>query len=224
MQAGDTIQLLLGGSPMADTPAYTVTSTDIGHGYVLLTVTSGDLGADGTKSISAVLTDAAGNTSTTGALAITLDTTPPTETVPGAQTDNWTASNPEGAGNLIFGSGNGNAITVGSTSNSDILNVSLSLNLVTNGSFEDGNFTGWTLGGNYVLPPNNTPEIFITSGTGAADSGNYAAGFGSVHTDGTLSQTLQTTAGQQYTLSFWLANGRRRSQRFFRQLGWYEPL
>ena len=25
-------------------------------------------------------------------------------------------------------------------------------------------------------------------------------------TDGTLSQTLQTTAGQQYTLSFWLAN------------------
>ena len=41
---------------------------------------------------------------------------------------------------------------------------------------------------------------------GQAESGSFAAALGSVGSDGTLSQTLQTTAGQQYTLSFWLAN------------------
>src|SRR5207245_7035362 len=40
---------------------------------VTLTVTSGDLGADDSKLISAKFTDTAGNTSTTTALPITLD-------------------------------------------------------------------------------------------------------------------------------------------------------
>lgn len=39
-----------------------------------------------------------------------------------------------------------------------------------------------------------------------AQSGNYAADLGTVGTEGTLSQTLQTVAGQQYELTFWLAN------------------
>ena len=76
------------------------------------------------------------------------------------------------------------------------------VNLVTNGSFETDNFTGWTLGGNYTSATLG-PEIFITS---QAESGSYAAAMGSENSNGTLSQTLQTTAGQQYTLSFWLAN------------------
>jgi hypothetical protein len=202
VQAGDTIQLLLGGSPMANTPAYTVTSADISRGFAEPTVTAGDLGADGIKSISAILTDAAGNTSTTGALAITLDTTAPTETVPAAQADSWTNGNPEGAGNLIFGSGYGNAITVGDVGNSGILTAELSLNLVTNGSFDTGNLNGWTLGGNYTSVPTG-PEIYATT---QAENGLYAATFGSLGSDGTLSQTLHTVAGQQYTLSFWLQN------------------
>ncbi len=41
-------------------------------------MTAGDLGADGSKSISAKFTDTAGNSSTTSALAVTLDTTAPT--------------------------------------------------------------------------------------------------------------------------------------------------
>ena len=72
------------------------------------------------------------------------------------------------------------------------------VNLVTNGSFETDNFTGWTRGGNTT-----SAQMYIN---GQAESGSFAAALGSVGSDGTLSQTLQTTAGQQYTLSFWLAN------------------
>ena len=69
---------------------------------------------------------------------------------------------------------------------------------MTNGSFETDNFSGWTLGGN-----DTSGQMYIN---GQAESGSFAAALGSVGSDGTLSQTLQTTAGQQYTLSFWLAN------------------
>ena len=81
-KAGDTIQLLLSGSPLAHPVTHTLTSTDISNGNVQLAVTAGDLGADGAKSIAATLTDAAGNTSTTGALSITLDTTAPSGGTP----------------------------------------------------------------------------------------------------------------------------------------------
>ncbi|MDR3659723.1 MAG: Ig-like domain-containing protein, partial [Mycobacterium sp.] len=74
---GDTVQLLLGGSPLAHPVVYTVTSTDITNGFVSLAVTAGDLGSDGSKSISAQLSDSFGNSNTTAALVITLDTTAP---------------------------------------------------------------------------------------------------------------------------------------------------
>ena len=75
-------------------------------------------------------------------------------------------------------------------------------NLVTNGGFETNSFTGWTLSGN-VAPLSFGQQTFITNN---AQSGQFAAGFGSMGTDGTLSQNVQTTAGQHYTLDFWLAN------------------
>ena len=78
---GDTVQLLLGGSALAHNVLHTITAADITAGSVSLAVTAGDLGADGAKSISAKFTDAAGNTSTTAADVITLDTTAPSETI-----------------------------------------------------------------------------------------------------------------------------------------------
>ena len=76
-------------------------------------------------------------------------------------------------------------------------------NLVANGNFATGDFTDWTLGGNYTSQ-NPGPEIFID--TNAEGGSTYAAGMGSIGADGTLSQTIATTAGQTYTLSFWLQN------------------
>ncbi|WGD54678.1 Ig-like domain-containing protein [Bradyrhizobium sp. CB1650] len=78
---GDTVQLLLGGSPLAHAVTHTISFADLSAGHVDLTVTDGDLGTDGIKSISAKFTDVAGHTSTTSALAVTLDTTIATPTV-----------------------------------------------------------------------------------------------------------------------------------------------
>jgi parallel beta-helix repeat protein len=77
------------------------------------------------------------------------------------------------------------------------------VNLVANGNFATGDFTGWTLGGNSA-DPTFGPEIYIDRNAQGAST--YAAGMGSVGSDGTLSQTIATTPGQTYTLSFWLQN------------------
>ena len=71
---------------------------------------------------------------------------------------------------------------------------------MANGSFETGSFSSWTLGGNSIWQ-GALPEIVIDSNS---ESGTYAAGMGSMGSDGTLSQTIATTAGKTYTLSFWL--------------------
>jgi hypothetical protein len=80
-------------------------------------------------------------------------------------------------------------------------------NLVLNGGFETGDFTGWTLSGA------NTPASVDNGTFGlysqiAPHSGNYDADFES---DGNadfqyLSQTVPTIAGASYCLSFWFDN------------------
>ena len=82
-------------------------------------------------------------------------------------------------------------------------------NLVANGSFETSGLSGWTLGGNSGASTWG-PQIFIDT---QPESGAHAAGMGSVGSDGTLSQTIATTAGKTYTLSFWLQNEADRRQR-----------
>ena len=69
-------------------------------------------------------------------------------------------------------------------------------NLVTNGSFENGDFSGWAHTG-------DTTFDSVSCGGGAEDGVCFAS-LGPVGDQGFLSQTFATTAGTQYTFSFWL--------------------
>ena len=75
-------------------------------------------------------------------------------------------------------------------------------NLLTNGGFESGDFSGWTQGG-------NTGHTFVWSGPyfpySGAQSPPFYALLGPVGSDGSLSQTFATTPGHQYTVCFWLS-------------------
>jgi len=69
--------------------------------------------------------------------------------------------------------------------------------LITNGAFQSGDFTpGWILTG-------DTSFTFVASDSGARTSGESYAVLGS---PAAISQTIATTAGRSYTVSFWLAN------------------
>lgn len=69
--------------------------------------------------------------------------------------------------------------------------------LVSNGGFETGDFTGWTQFGD--------TSFSGVDGTTPHD-GLFAAYFGPVAATGGIFQTLATTAGFHYNVSFWLKN------------------
>jgi hypothetical protein len=72
------------------------------------------------------------------------------------------------------------------------------VNLVTNGSFETGDFTGWTLAGNTGFTGVECPGVgFAGPGDGACD-----AFLGPVGSNGTLSQVLTTIPGRFYVINF----------------------
>ena len=81
---GDTVQLLLNGSPLSHPLVHSVSSADLTAQSISFTVSPGDLGPDGIKPISATFTDAAGNSTTGLALSVTLDTSAPQVTISNA--------------------------------------------------------------------------------------------------------------------------------------------
>ncbi len=85
-------------------------------------------------------------------------------------------------------------------------------NVVANCGFETGDFTSWTLTGNDV--PGQLGTLYGVEGTDpfplpdgtAPDSGSFQAFFSDLNADPTtLSETLATSAGTQYMISFYLA-------------------
>jgi hypothetical protein len=73
-----------------------------------------------------------------------------------------------------------------------------SANLVTNGGFETGDFTGWTQWG-------ETNFTYVVGDTAYVHDGVYGAQLGPTNYGG-IEQTLTTTLGQDYSVSFWLNN------------------
>ena len=67
-------------------------------------------------------------------------------------------------------------------------------NLLVNGGFEAGDFTGWNLSGNTFF---SDVECFGPKPEGLCD-----ASFGAFGSDTVLSQLINTVAGQKYTVSF----------------------
>jgi uncharacterized repeat protein (TIGR03803 family) len=74
-----------------------------------------------------------------------------------------------------------------------VASVAGASDLVVNGGFETGNFAGWTAASRDFVTMNS----FVHSGV-------YGAGLGQAGSLGYLSQTLDTTPGAEYLLSFWL--------------------
>jgi hypothetical protein len=72
------------------------------------------------------------------------------------------------------------------------------VNLVVNGSFEDGTFSGWTQTGNTGFTGVECPGAPFA---GPGD-GNCDAFFGPVGSNGGITQNLATTIGQRYLISF----------------------
>jgi hypothetical protein len=73
-------------------------------------------------------------------------------------------------------------------------------NLLANPGFETGDFSGWTLSGSAAF------EGVSTSFATAPHSGDYSAFFGAVGSYNLISQTLATTIGDSYNISFALNN------------------
>ena len=95
-------------------------------------------------------------------------------------------------------------------------------NLVANCGFETGDFTSWTLSGNDV--PGEEGNLYGVEGTDPVDSiipnsGSYQAFFATLDSNATkLSQDITTTAGDQYTITFWVAQDTASSSEYGNEL------
>ena len=92
---------------------------------------------------------------------------------------------------------------------SSTLAGSASAALITNGGFETGDFTGWTLSKNFNQSEVESTDVF---------AGDFAACFGPNGKLGFLSQAISTEPGQTYTLSFVLLNEQSRHNEFLVQV------
>jgi subtilase family serine protease len=85
----------------------------------------------------------------------------------------------------------------GTPNGSNLINaLTVNLQLAQNGGFETGTLTNWTQSGS---------ASSVSASAACVHSGNYGVQLGVSGTDGSLSQTLPTVAGESYILSLWLA-------------------
>ena len=187
--AGDTVQLLLGGSALAHNVLHTITAADVTAGSVSLAVTAGDLGADGAKSISAKFTDTAGNTSTTSALAVTLDTTAPVVSESLTTDTGSSASDKITASDALTGSGDANAVVT-------IKEGSTTLGTTT------ANASGvWSFTPNGLADGVHTIVASETDAAGNTGSSSFTFTLDTTGPSETISSTIGTNTGSTTTIS-----------------------
>jgi hypothetical protein len=90
------------------------------------------------------------------------------------------------------------------TASADLTN-----NLLVNGGFETGDFTGWTLSSGVTF-------AFVLPNSGPSPS-PYEAQLGTTG-PASISQAINTIAGQTYSVSFWLANDDYSGSSYFKAL------
>ncbi len=84
---------------------------------------------------------------------------------------------------------------------------------IFNGGFETGTFTNWTQSGGYF-------SSGVVTGSAYAHTGKYGAALETSGSMGFLSQTLTTTPGTNYLISFWLNNPRKYTSTNEFQVSW----
>ncbi|MET0334094.1 MAG: Ig-like domain-containing protein, partial [Rhizobacter sp.] len=169
MAAGDVVQLQLAGSNVG--VAYTVTSGDVTAGFAALTVAKASLGSDGTKSLTAIATDAAGNPGTSATLSVLLDTTAPT-----VQFSNQTGALLTGAGLGLLGNGNaGVALVDGASTVSDGSSVAVGRVVLSLSGFADGANERLSIGNATLRGDGSATPATVTAG-GTTWSVSFANG------------------------------------------------
>jgi subtilase family serine protease len=115
------------------------------------------------------------------------------------------------ATNFLIGNYSGN-VSIANKTDGTVQNRQFNL-YVGNAGFETGDFTDWTLVGSTDLDFALAADDVDVGGTAAlpgepdelfVHSGLYGAYLGQYPEDGSLSQTVATTASRQYLVSFWL--------------------
>jgi hypothetical protein len=133
-----------------------------------------------------------------------INLSPSSGTLAGEQSTTVTASLNGSAASLVTGTYSGQASFTdepGATVQNRQFSLSIGQNIVQNGGFETGGFTGWTL----ITNGNGTGTIVDNGSTTglSSHSGTYFAGLGQPDSLGFISQTLPTVASQSYLLSLW---------------------
>jgi Ca2+-binding RTX toxin-like protein len=204
--AGDVLELLLGGSSFGTPVTRTLTGADITNTYYDFTLSSGALGADGSKALTAKVTDIAGNAGTAGgSLTITLDTAAPTlGTVTAANITSTAASSTF----TVAYSDSGSGIDSSSIGTAD---VTLTSSTISNASYNSGTAT-YTItppGSSWDSADNGTFTIALVASQVTDVAGNAVAASSNIKqftvnissTDSTTSVTAGSGVSEPVTLA-----------------------
>jgi hypothetical protein len=133
--------------------------------------------------------------------------------IPGAPAGTFTATLNSTASNLLIGNYTAN-VWISNLTDGAAQYLTFYL-FVGNGGFETGDFTDWTLTGstndNFVIAVDDAAIDGDPAFAGVNDwqfvhSGLYGAFLGQLSTMAFISQSVPTTPGQQYLLSFWFTS------------------